>query len=181
MKIECIVCGDFKEPEDFSSSLITQECKHVPTTCLECLRSTLRSELERKHWEAIKCPQCSAIFKYQDIQKFADDETKRKYDTLIIQRAVKDDPNFIWCSSDCGSGQLHEGGSDEPIMKCNSCGNLTCSQHRVAWHKGLTCEQYDEKEAARHTEEDKASAETIKHVTKSCPKCKAHIEKNGGW
>lgn len=95
-EIECVVCGDYKGSEEFPSSPITKECKHFPTTCLVCLQKTLRSELERKHWEAIKCPECSAVLQYKDMQKFADDETKRKHDTLIIQRAIRDDPNFLW-------------------------------------------------------------------------------------
>ncbi|KAK1248174.1 hypothetical protein MKX08_006394 [Trichoderma sp. CBMAI-0020] len=142
----------------------------------------LRSELERKQWEDIKCPECGAVLQYQDIQKFADNETQKKLDTLMVQRAIQDDASFLWCSSDCGFGQLHEGGSDEPIMRCNSCGNLTCFNHKKPWHKGLTCEEFDEKEAAsaRHKKEDAASTKTIKRVTKPCPKCKVHIQKNGG-
>ncbi|EHK43703.1 uncharacterized protein TrAtP1_008103 [Trichoderma atroviride] len=183
MKVECIICGDYKGTMSFPQSPITKECTHFPTACLRCLRKMLRSELERKQWEDIKCPECGAVLQYQEIQKFADDDTKKKLDTLIIQRATQDDPNFLWCSSDCGFGQLHEGGSDEPIMRCNSCSNLTCFQHKKPWHKGLTCEQFDEQEAAsaRHKKEDAASTETIKQVTKPCPNCKVHIQKNGGW
>jgi deoxycytidylate deaminase len=68
-------------------------------------------------------------------------------------------------------------------MTCNSCGNLTCFNHSKAWHKGLTCKEFDEKESvsARHKEEDAASTKTIEEVTKPCPNCKVHIEKNGGW
>jgi hypothetical protein len=60
------------------------------------MEDTVRSELKRKKWEAIGCPECSAILEYRDIQRFADDETKGKYDTLIVQRAIQEDPTFVW-------------------------------------------------------------------------------------
>ncbi|KAM0261324.1 hypothetical protein ACHAQJ_002355 [Trichoderma viride] len=180
MEIECVVCIVYKAPKDFPTSPITRQCTHFPSTCLECMEDTVRSELERKQWEAIACPECSSVLEYQDIQRFADKATKEKYDTLIIQRAIQEDPTFVWCSSDCGSGQLHDGGSDQQIMTCTSCGNKTCFQHKVAWHTGLTCEQYDE-EGRRKKKEDAASAKMVKKVTKKCPGCKSPIEKNGGW
>ncbi|KAM0474589.1 hypothetical protein ACHAPX_007533, partial [Trichoderma viride] len=96
MKVECVICGDYKGTMSFPQSPITKDCTHFPTTCLMCLQKMLRSELERKQWEDIKCPECGAVLQYQEIQKFADNDTKKKLDTLIIQRAIQDEPNFLW-------------------------------------------------------------------------------------
>ncbi|KAL7923196.1 hypothetical protein ACQKWADRAFT_326132 [Trichoderma austrokoningii] len=183
MMVECIICRGHKRSMAFPQSPITTECTHFPTVCLLCLASTVKAELGRKDWEDIKCPECGAVLQYKELRRFADNETKDKLDSLMIQRAIQDDANFLWCSSDCGSGQLHDGGNDAPIMKCTSCGNLTCFHHKKPWHTGLTCKEFDEQAAAsaRHKDEDAASTDTIKKVTKDCPECKVHIQKNGGW
>jgi tRNA(Ile)-lysidine synthase TilS/MesJ len=52
-------------------------------------------------------------------------------------------PNFIWCTSGCGSGQLHAGGVEEPIVTCLHCDHRFCFEHNVPWHESLTCAEYD--------------------------------------
>jgi len=107
------------------------------------------------------------------------------------------------CASGCGNGQIHEGGTDQPIVKCISCGHKTCFQHKVSWHTGLTCEEWDlttrrdqqnltagivspqssraDQVKERRAEELRASEEEIKKISKPCPNCARNIEKNGGW
>ncbi|KAL7819223.1 hypothetical protein V8C44DRAFT_317345 [Trichoderma aethiopicum] len=52
--------------------------------------------------------------------------------------------NFFWCTSDCGSGQIHESGHELPIVICLHCSHRSCFRHNVAWHQGLTCDEYDQ-------------------------------------
>lgn len=99
MMVECVVCRDSKGSIAFPQSPITSECAHFPTTCLKCLQRTLRYGLEQKQWEDIKCPECGTVLQYKDLQKFADDKTRKKLDILIVQRAIQDDPNFLWVTS----------------------------------------------------------------------------------
>lgn len=51
--------------------------------------------------------------------------------------------NFIWCTADCGSGQLHITGKDQPIVTCLHCGHRSCFTHNLAWHENMSCEEYD--------------------------------------
>ncbi|EGR44209.1 uncharacterized protein TRIREDRAFT_70837 [Trichoderma reesei QM6a] len=199
MAQECSVCAEVKSTEQFPASPITQECTHAPTTCRPCITRAIETELSSKPWEKVGCPDCGATLGYHDVQKYADLETREKYDKLMILHTLQQDPDFIWCSSGCGSGQLHDSGESEPIVKCTSCGHLTCFQHKVPWHAGVTCEEFDLTrsdsaaslpqgnravelaEARRHKRDNDASEETIRSTTKACPSCKSQIEKNGGW
>ncbi|KAJ4255589.1 hypothetical protein NW762_009586 [Fusarium torreyae] len=52
--------------------------------------------------------------------------------------------NFIWCTSGCGSGQIHESGPAQPIVTCLHCNHRSCFHHNVAWHETLSCEEYDQ-------------------------------------
>lgn len=98
------------------------------------------------------------------------------------------------CAAGCGSGQIHLGGIDQPIVKCGSCGSQTCFLHKVPWHTGMTCDEWaglvePASQAGRpsgetlfqRAQELRATKETINRTTKPCPKCGCNIEKNGGW
>ncbi|KAJ0305899.1 hypothetical protein COL5a_002701 [Colletotrichum fioriniae] len=50
---------------------------------------------------------------------------------------------FIWCTANCGSGQLHDTGGDQPIVTCLHCGQRSCFSHNVTWHENLSCQEYD--------------------------------------
>jgi hypothetical protein len=52
--------------------------------------------------------------------------------------------SFIWCTSGCGSGQIHSSGQEQPIVTCLHCSHRSCFQHRVPWHENLTCEEFDQ-------------------------------------
>lgn len=64
---------------------------------------------------------------------------------MCLRSTVGRDPNFVWCRGQgCNSGQLHEGGSNQPIVRCLECGIRSCFVHSVEWHERLTCAEYDE-------------------------------------
>ena len=73
---ECIICTDTKPVSEFPSAAITTTCNHPPTTCLICVATSIRTDLNNRLWNEIKCPECRATLQYDDVQRFADDETK---------------------------------------------------------------------------------------------------------
>ncbi|CAG8629087.1 15928_t:CDS:2, partial [Gigaspora rosea] len=75
------------------------------------------------------------------------------------RRALAEIPGFQWCRNGCGSGQMHVDNDNNiidinlyPQMECVNCEKMTCCKHKVPWHYGQTCEEYE------------------KNV--QCPKCK---------
>ncbi|KAH6621558.1 hypothetical protein B0J18DRAFT_411290 [Chaetomium sp. MPI-SDFR-AT-0129] len=140
---ECIVCTDTKPVSEFPAAGITKACDHDPTTCLVCVEMSIKSDLTSKLWDEIKCPECRATLEYDDVQRFADEETKERYQTLSFRSAISSSPTFLWCTSGCGYGQEHESGAASPIVTCRLCSHRSCFNHRVAWHENLTCEEYD--------------------------------------
>jgi len=61
-------------------------------------------------------------------------------------------------------------------MICCRCKASSCFFHDIPWHKGLTCQQYDN----LLKEEEKANDDYKLKNTKKCPKCTYPIEKNDG-
>jgi hypothetical protein len=35
------------------------------------------------------------------------------------------------------------GGDDQPVVRCRECNAKSCFTHRIPWHEGLTCAQYN--------------------------------------
>lgn len=62
---------------------------------------------------------------------------------MSLRAAVGEAPDFVWCPTGCGSGQVHEAGRDLPIVSCVQCSHQFCFTHGVAWHEGFTCADYD--------------------------------------
>jgi hypothetical protein len=75
---ECVICTDTKPVSDFPTAGITKACTHEPTTCLVCVATSIQTDLSNRLWNEIKCPECRELLEYDDVQRFADDETKER-------------------------------------------------------------------------------------------------------
>jgi transcription initiation factor IIE alpha subunit len=63
---------------DFPTVAITKACTHEPTTCVICVATSIRTDLNSRLWNEIKCPECRETLEYDDVQRFADEETKER-------------------------------------------------------------------------------------------------------
>ena len=51
--------------------------------------------------------------------------------------------DFVWCPSECGSGQLHASRETAPIVTCIHCSHKFCFEHKVPWHTTMSCREYN--------------------------------------
>ncbi|KAF7592091.1 hypothetical protein BBP40_000696 [Aspergillus hancockii] len=147
----------------------------------------------------------------EEVQRWASKETFKAYDHMRTWQMLEENAEFVTCiRQDCGYGQLHAGGLEDPIVVCGSCGARTCFIHRHSvWHDGLTCSEYEDLihlegddteahnelqtrfqvlsdvHALRHgssdwTIEEIMSMRTIAETARSCPSCNAAVEQSGG-
>ncbi|KAI8678246.1 RING-type domain-containing protein [Fusarium keratoplasticum] len=135
----------YQKAPDSSDVIVTHQ--RIPaeasTGDVECLLS-IESDLSSKLWTEIRCPECRELLEYADIQRYANNQTFTRYETLALRAAMSEAENFIWCTSGCGSGQIHDSGSEQPIVTCLHCGHRSCFHHNVAWHQTLSCDEYDQ-------------------------------------
>ena len=181
-EIECSVCLD--EFPISSLALPSSKCEHSPAICGRCLRQHIEEEVNGKGiTRAINCPECDAQLEHHEIHTVcqgppAGIATFARFDSLLCRRTIETMPDFVWCSGKaCGSGQIHDGGDDIPIMHCSACSAKTCFTHQLPYHDGMSCEQFD-----AHTALSEAAADEawILRETKPCPNCGVAIEKNRG-
>ncbi len=120
----------------------------------------------------LSCPVCPAPMAYADVERHASPADFALYDERLARAALEADPLFRWCPRGaCGAGQLLPealavdaaavGGGlrlPQPRVVCLYCRGEFCAEHRVPWHEGLTCAQYDEL-GAELAAADRAAAE----------------------
>ncbi|KAJ6441863.1 Hsp70 family chaperone [Purpureocillium lavendulum] len=146
---ECGICAETKDTaSSFPQLSVSAACRHAPSTCLACLTASIRADLGSKWWTDIRCPECGSPLGYGDVERFADEDTFRRYETLARRAALAEADDFVWCTAGCGSGQMRGGDADWDgpltMMTCRRCGRRSCFAHEVPWHEGLTCREYDQ-------------------------------------
>ncbi|KAI0485619.1 hypothetical protein F4859DRAFT_389142 [Xylaria cf. heliscus] len=153
----CIGCLEEKPKTEFKN--LTPRCRghHTPDMCAQCVTIWIHRSVNDRGTR-VTCPQCPIELDYFDIKELADAATFRKYETLVLSRVLEEDPRFEWCAHACGSGQIHPAAADEPIMTCHNCHKRTCVVHKLPWHSGFTCRQFDARVRALGQGQDKETA-----------------------
>ena len=109
------------------------------------------------------------------------DQGRSRYEQACIKATLAADPDFRHCfSSTCESGQLHPGGEDEPIFRCQECGHKHCVVCQANWHEDQTCEEFQASRQREREEEDEQSKDEVSKISKPCPECNVPIQKNYG-
>lgn len=179
----CQVCYDEKSAGDFSS-IPTHTCQEQHRTiCDLCLHRHLQGMFTNIFTDDVRCPElnCHQKFNYETIKYILERNNDKKlferYDQFICRHRLEKMNEFIWCSNPkCSFGQLNDGGEANNIVTCQRCQQKTCFKHKIPWHGGLTCKQYD----AQCDKQIQASLKWITQYTKQCSKCRFRIEKNDG-
>ncbi|CAE6417559.1 unnamed protein product [Rhizoctonia solani] len=178
--LSCSVCLEAMEPSVWVRP--TAGCGHEPRICEACLGQYVMHGIREGSTEVL-CPDvgCRRQMDRKDVMGYirGDPGCLKRYHTLVAQRELERQPNFVWCQNPrCGRGQVHDKGDASPLVICHYCRSRSCFTHRILWHRGLTCEGYDL--VILHGEEMQASEDYIGKHTKQCPNCRRPIEKITG-
>jgi hypothetical protein len=137
---------------------------------LTAVVQTISARIKDKPGAVVTCPTagCRAKLEFADVARVVPEAVSRTYNQQLCHLEMEKWDDFFWCSKpNCGWGQLvdqTDGAAD--FFRCRSCATLTCLRHRLEFHAGLTCAQYD---LART---DDGTRDEIARSTKACPKCK---------
>ncbi|CAF1282224.1 unnamed protein product [Rotaria magnacalcarata] len=183
---ECGVCLDEKPIADFGECF-SAVCKHDRRQiCTGCVCKAVQSAIGDGFATDVHCPElnCNASFDFDTIQRLlvdfntSSDRPKTAVKALghrLAMGYVDKMKNFVWCANGCGSGcQLVDG--EGPMFTCLNCERKTCAHHRIKWHSGLTCAQYDRK--LINDSEEQQNQKWLRDNAKKCPACHSFIQKN---
>ncbi|KAL5638030.1 hypothetical protein ACGC1H_002335 [Rhizoctonia solani] len=178
--LSCSVCLEAMAPSVWVRP--TAGCRHEPRICEPYLGQYVIHAIREGSTEVL-CPDvgCRRQMDRKDVAGYirGDPVCLNRYHTLVAQRELERQPNFVWCQNTrCGRGQVHHKGDASPLVICHYCHSRSCFRHRAIWHSGLTCDDYDL--VILHDEEIQASEDYIGKHTKQCPNCRRPIEKTTG-
>ncbi|CAF2115481.1 unnamed protein product [Rotaria magnacalcarata] len=177
----CLICCSDGQTEMFSL-----KCKH--TFCNDCWKGYLINKIINEGLaQTIACPdlQCEILVDDETITKFLDDNefVKHIYTKIILNSYVENNPRARWCpGKKCGciinATSLTSAYNYAQLITCDHCQTSFCFQCAQSWHDPIKCIlllQWNKKML-----DDSETVIWLKANTKSCPKCKVNIEKNGG-
>ncbi|TGO37743.1 hypothetical protein BHYA_0090g00330 [Botrytis hyacinthi] len=177
-KVECVICAeDVLRVNTWSN--ITGDCQHRDTLiCRECLDLSITTDIEYGLLNGIKCPLCSAVLTDQDVLCKASTGVLERY-SYLREKASRPD-TFVMClGPKCGGGQIHEG--PEPLMVCDHCKFKTCVKHKLPWHEGQSCDEFDVDDSQiERLEQEEATAKLLAKDSRICPKCKECVVRSDG-
>ena len=180
----CSIClgskllTEFPAPEDLPTT-----CAHAFNICRACISRSVADDLARKPRDRIGCPEYGARWDDHFLKLYAEAKAFAVFEALDVLRVLEAMPDFRQClRPGCNGGQLHEAGEAAPIVTCIKCGHKTCFTHRVAWHTGLSCADFDASEETKEQTRDKVQREEeeVRESVRPCPHCNVDIEKDGG-
>lgn len=184
----CSICADDKYFVEYpSETALPSSCSaHCRNICLPCLGESLSAEISNKPLSRIGRPVCDQAWDRGFVEVHAKAGSVQAYYTREALALLEALPEFRFCQSPtCHSGQLHASGAAEPIVTCTDCGFQSCFVHRMPWHNGRTCAEFDtpetkEERRDRLAREKAAFEKKNGKGAKPCPRCRAPIFRDGG-
>ncbi|CAF1550071.1 unnamed protein product [Adineta ricciae] len=185
---ECVVCLTRKPTADFQK-LFSPECRHaIRHICTPCVRENTHRALKDSPATEVRCPEqnCNVLFDFASVQSLLNGASTSlgrcgtaltRHESHLSMNCIETMRNVVFCAYGCGWG-TEILGTMVPYLTCLNCKKTTCTHHKIRWHVGMTCSEYDQK-----LESDRENRQNKKYLndhTKKCPKCKVSIEKNGG-
>eukprot|EP00439_Symbiodinium_sp_Y106_P082659 s85_g22.t1 len=180
----CFICTEAK---DASERFLPHRCPEIPETlcCKPCFVAWVESQIDADS-PNIKCCHCDAELSNRTLQYLVDAAHWQRYCDSALQRSLKRDANFIWCSK-CGGG-----GWVDPTQPTSKCGwNCPLCDNSFVYcplcrrdHGSVSCKRFHKlrKEVVlgKQQAQDRDSAGVVQRSSKSCPSCKMPIQKDGG-
>lgn len=74
--VECCVCFSSFPQHHFTT--ISLMCDHEPAVCDDCISQSVNTQVLDVAWDKIKCPECPAPLRHQDVKEWASEELFEK-------------------------------------------------------------------------------------------------------
>lgn len=74
IELDCSICMESFPIHQFPHKKLAAGCNHQPSTCLACLKQSLKQQTEDIPWDQIACPECPERLTFEVVKEFATKE-----------------------------------------------------------------------------------------------------------
>jgi len=176
----CFICVEAKGAHE---RFLPHRCSAIPDElcCKPCFVAWAESQIDADA-SIIKCCHCDAHLEPSTLARLVDAEHWAKYSDAALQRHLRRDSAFIWCS------KCSYGGWIDPKQPTSTCGWVCpeCSNSFVYCpfcrreHGSLTCKRFQKIRQEMGGAKDRESQNVVQRNSKMCPSCQMPIQKEGG-
>ncbi|XP_045462913.1 probable E3 ubiquitin-protein ligase RNF144A-A [Harmonia axyridis] len=153
--------------------------------CLECMTAYVKYEIAEGAYD-ISCPDArcpeQGILQQDEIKRLVGEEQFEKHKKYRLNREIEVDQSRTWCPR-AGCETVCTLCPSQPCLPqsvlCPTCTNNFCSNCKLEWHEGITCDQYS-KQLAREGKAEEPGIPFDSDLIKCCPMCNVPIEKDEG-
>ena len=174
-EVECVICIEKFPISDF---IPFNNCACICDAA--CFNKFLDIEIQGRKFP-INCPMCKTEVSEQDIVQRVDTKARDNYFQFNFRKFVGEHSSeYSSCPTpDCQNVFIAE---NESHYGCPLCKKEYCLRCKVDYHKGITCEKYQEKEIDKKTQSaDHQFLNFVKGTNyKQCPNCKFWVERSSG-
>ncbi|KAJ1700492.1 hypothetical protein LUZ63_000271 [Rhynchospora breviuscula] len=174
----CKICMDTVPADQMFQT--SNDCTHV--FCGDCLSHYLGTKI-RENISVVECPEenCKALLEPVKCQELLPSEVFERWENALCESMLLDAQNFYCPFKDCSALMVDDGDETVTRAECPSCRRLFCAACKVAWHAGLSCEEFGKLGKDERGKEDLLMMQVAKEKKwRRCPSCKYFVEKRDG-
>jgi len=180
----CFICVEEKGSDQ---RFLPHRCSVVPESlcCKPCYIAWVESQIDAEA-AVIKCCHCDVPLEPGIVARLVDEEHMAKYCAAALQRTLRRDANFIWCSKCSGGGWVDpRRAPSECGWTCPECSNsfVYCPFCRRE-HGTISCKRFQQLRqeliTGKKATDYRASEDLVQRNSKMCPSCNMPIQKDGG-
>ncbi|XP_050293584.1 E3 ubiquitin-protein ligase RNF144A isoform X2 [Anthonomus grandis grandis] len=154
--------------------------------CLKCMKSYVEFEISEGAYD-ISCPdaQCSSqgVLEEDEIQRLVGSDLLEKHNKYRLNREIELDKSRMWCPR-AGCETVCRLCPTQPCspqsVQCPTCSTDFCSNCKLEWHEGVTCDEHTKRLAKEGKTIPDAGIPFDPDLIKRCPMCGVPIEKDEG-
>ncbi|KAJ1268695.1 hypothetical protein BS78_07G154600 [Paspalum vaginatum] len=155
-------------------------CAHA--FCGACLSGHVRAKLERG--AVVRCPDasCTAALDPELCRGVLPSQVFERWCAVLCESMFLGARRTYCPFPDCSEMMVADDGEDRVTQsECHGCRRLFCAQCGVAWHAGVTCEEFARLGVGERAREDLLLVEAARKGNwKRCPRCRFYVEKSTG-
>jgi len=175
--LKCEICTDEKDRSLFLQC--SPQCNHE-LYCTQCLRETFDQVMNNMQDPFFRCPRpdCRKEVNIEVVRQVFDSDRFELFQARSSR--IRRERNMIDVTCPLCNATARIERTDTPWYMCQSCHRVSCYHHRVAWHNGISCDQYDLNNQQVQESLNFIQSELQRGLMRQCSRCRHPIQKNQG-